>query len=133
MIPARFSGGGMKDWLEKIRKMKGSVWIAALLLCAVSAFLLSSYSPAAPDMTEEERRVSATLSKIAGAGQTRISIFYVSAASAFGGARQTPAGALIVSQGAGDAVVRLRLLRAAEALLGLESGAVEVFPMEEAQ
>ena len=123
----------MKNWLEKIKDWKWSVWALALLLCA-GAYLLSTLplaSPAAP-MTEEEKRLSATLSRIAGAGEVRLSIYYAQTASAFGGSGQkTPVGAVIVARGAGDVAVRLNLLRAAETLLGLSASQVEVFPMEE--
>ena len=37
-------------------------------------------------MTEEEKRISSALSQIAGAGETRISIYYAAPASAFGAA-----------------------------------------------
>ena len=41
-------------------------------------------------------------------------------------------GAVIVAAGAGDVGVRLNLLQAAQALLGLPAGAIAVFPMEAA-
>ena len=82
-------------------------------------------------MTEEEQRVSATLSKIAGAGDVRVSIYYAQEASAFGGGSRAPVGAVIVAEGAGDITVRLNLLRAAETLLGLDANQVDVFLMED--
>ena len=121
----------MKEWLEKIKTVKAWPWLMILLLCAV-AFLLLPLLPAAQDgMTEEERRVSATLSQISGAGETRISIYYAASASAFGASAAQPLGAVIVSRGAEDVAVRLNLMRAAEALLGLNQSQIEVFPMEE--
>ena len=50
--------------------------------------------------------------------------------SSFGSGSRQPAGAVIVAQGAGSVAVRLELLRAAEALLGLSAQEVEVFAME---
>jgi len=123
----------MKNWLEKIRAVKGGGWLAVVVCCALAALFLplnSQSDPAA--MTEEEQRLSATLSRIAGAGETRISLFYAQPASAFGSAGREMVGAVIVSQGAGDVKVRLDLMRAAEALLGLDARQVEVFPMEDA-
>ncbi len=124
----------MKDWLERIKGWKGKAWALLLIACA-AAYLLSAlplFSPAPSPMTEEERRLSATLSRIAGAGEVRLAIYYAQAASAFGGSGQKmPVGAVIVARGAGDVAVRLNLLRAAETLLGLSASQVEVFPMEE--
>ena len=125
----------MKNWLEKIRSARMGPWMLLAAVCA-AAYLLFTAQPlagnAAVTMTEEEQRLSATLSSIAGAGEIRVSIYYAQAASAFGGTgTRTPIGAVIVAQGAGDVAVRLNLLRAAETLLGLSASQVEVFPMEE--
>ena len=122
----------MKKWLGALKTGKGGVWLAMLLLCAAAALLLPGRNGAVYGMTEEEQRYSATLSRIAGAGEVRISIAYAQAASAFGGGSRAPIGAIIVAQGAGSISVRLNLLRAAEALLGLKAGEVEVFVMEDA-
>ena len=122
----------MKRWLEWVRGTKNGLWLLALAVCA-AAFLLLPVQRAGPaGMTEEEQRISATLSQIAGAGQVRISISYAQAASAFGSGKTEPVGAVIVAQGAGSVEVRLNLARAAEALLGLSAQEVEVFRMEEA-
>ena len=125
----------MKNWLEKIKSARAGPWVLLAAVCA-AAFLLFSVNPLAKSpavtMTEEEQRLSATLSSIAGAGEIRVSIYYAQAASPFGGTgARTPIGAVIVAQGAGDVAVRLNLLRAAETLLGLSASQVEVFPMEE--
>ena len=120
----------MKKWLGTLKTGKGGLWLALVLLCAAAAMLLPGNRAAAPGMTEEEQRFSATLSRIAGAGEVRISIAYAQAASSFGGGSRTPTGAVIVAEGAGSVSVRLNLLRAAEALLGLNAGEVEVFVME---
>ena len=83
-------------------------------------------------MTAEEARISQTLSRIAGAGETRVAVYYAQEASAFGsGGGRTPVGAVVVARGAEDIVTRLELRRAAETLLGLSPGQVEVFAMEE--
>ena len=121
----------MKLWLDKLKTMKTAPWLLALLCCAVALMLFPAGKTSPAGMTEEEQRVSATLSKIAGAGETRVSIYYAQEASAFGGGSRTPVGAVIVAQGAGDVAVRLNLLRAAETLLGLNANQVDVFLMEE--
>lgn len=120
----------MRKWLEKIRGMKAGTWALAALLCAAAWALTTLPGRSAAGMTEEEKRISATLSRIAGAGETRVAVFYAQASSAFGGGSREPVGAVIVAAGAGDVGVRLNLIRAAETLLGLSAGQVEVFPME---
>ncbi len=120
----------MKKWLETVKSMKGGVWLLLIAVCAAALLLMPGSSTGKTGMTEEEQRYSATLSRIAGAGEVRISIAYAQTASSFGSASRQPAGAVIVAQGAGSVAVRLELLRAAEALLGLSAQEVEVFAME---
>ena len=122
----------MKRWLERIRGTRAAPCVIVALVCAAAWLLWPQAQQGGSGMTEEERRISATLSRIAGAGETRVSVFYAQAASAFGGGKGTPVGAVIVARGAGNVAVRLDLIRAAETLLGLGAGAVEVFPMEDA-
>lgn len=122
----------MRKWLERIKELKGAPWVLVALACALAWALMALPGPGNSGMTEEEQRVSATLSRIAGAGDTRVSIFYVQEASAFGAGGRAPVGAVIVARGVGNVAVRLNLIRAAEALLGLTDGQVEVFPMEDA-
>ena len=121
----------MKSWLDRLKTMKNWPWLLALLCCAAALLLFPPGGAVKAGMTEEEQRVSATLSRIAGAGEVRVSIYYAQEASAFGGGNRSPVGAVIVAQGAGDIAVRLNLLRAAETLLGLDANQVDVFLMEE--
>lgn len=121
----------MKELLEKVRGLRAGTWLTLLLLLAAAGLLLPAFRETEPAMTEEEQRISATLSRIAGAGRTRLSIAYAEAESAFSSSPRTPVGAVIVAEGAGDIAVRLNLIRAAQALLGLPPGAVEVFVSEE--
>ena len=121
----------MKKWLEAVKGMKGGVWLLLIGACAL-ALLVPGSSSGKTGMTEEEQRYSATLSRIAGAGEVRISIAYAQAASSFGSGSRQPIGAVIVARGARDVEVRLRLAQAAETLLGLTPNQVEVFPMEDA-
>ena len=119
----------MKKWLDAVKGMKGGVWLLLIAACAL-ALVLPGSSRSKTGMTEEEQRYSATLSRIAGAGEVHISIAYAQAASSFGSGSRQPIGAVIVARGAGNVAVRLELLRAAEALLGLTAQEVEVFAME---
>lgn len=120
----------MKEWLAKIRGSKNAP-LLLLALCLGAALLLSAGTEETGlSMTEEERRFSAALSAIQGAGKTKIAISYAPAESAFSASSSRPVGAIIISEGAGDIAVRLQLLRAAETLLQLPAEQVEIFPME---
>ena len=122
----------MKSLLDKWKAWKGNKWALLLIACAAACLLWpGSGGGRGMGMTEEEQRVSATLARIAGAGETRVAIYYAKTASSFGGEKQTPVGAVIVARGAGNVAVRLQLQRAAETLLGLGPNAVEVFSMED--
>ena len=123
----------MKEWFNRIKDSKNGVWLLLLLLLGAT-LLLAPFSENDPlPMTEEEQRISAVLSAIAGAGESRISIYYAQTESAFGSAQKTPLGAVIVSRGADDIAVRLQLQRAAQALLQLPAASIEIFPMEETE
>ena len=121
----------MKGFLEKIRGVKAGAWLSLLLMLAAVGLLWPSAPSREIGMTEEEQRISATLSRIAGAGNTRISISWREAESAFSATPRTAVGAVIVAEGAGDIAVRLDLIRAAQALLHLPAGDIEVFVLEE--
>lgn len=112
---------------KKLRETKGAMLSLALALCAAACLLLSLFPGGDAGMTAEEARLSRTLSAISGAGKTRISVYYASE----NGQKGAPCGAVIVAAGAGDVEVRLNLLRAAQTLLRLPAGAVEVFEAEE--
>ena len=121
----------MKEKWERLMGMKGTSFAALLLCCLLALVLVPGASREISGMTEEEERMAATLSKIAGAGEVRVSIYYEEIGSGFGQQPKNPAGVVIVARGAEDIQVRLRLFRAAETLLGLPPARVEVFSMEE--
>lgn len=114
----------------KPRQIKPLPILFLLMVLGAALCLLVPASQESSVMTAEEARISRTLSRIAGAGETTLSIYYSQASAAFGTATQTPAGAVIVSAGAGSLEVRLRLLQAAQSLLGLDAGRISVFPLE---
>ena len=116
----------MKKYLEQLKNGHMLPLLVILLLVLGGLMLLPGNSSSAA-MTGEEMRISRTLSSIQGAGETSITLYY--AASSYGS--EQPVGAVIVSQGAADMAVRLRLIQAAQTLLGLESDAVAVFEREE--
>ena len=118
--------------LDKFKHIKSGALLAVLAAaCLVGSFLLPSPSQSA--MTDEEKRVSAILSAIAGAGDTRVSIYYQGESGAWTAASRRAVGAVIVSEGARDVKVKIDLMTAAKALLGLPLDAIEVFLMEEAR
>ncbi len=120
----------VKKWLGWLKTARGGPWLLALCCCAAALLLLPLGSQSSA-MTQEEKRISDTLSHIAGAGSIRVSIYYAQETAAFGSGGKTPVGAGIVAQGAGDIGVRLNLMRAAQTLLGLDASQVDVFLMED--
>lgn len=110
--------------------LKEKWWLAALLVCLCALAFL----PSAQDgMTQEERRISQALSKVAGAGTVQVTVYYNETASAFGAGEKNCVGAVAVCQGAGDIAVQMNIARALETLLGLEAKDVVVLKMEEEQ
>lgn len=102
-----------------------------LLPLAAALCLLLAGRGADAGMTGEEKRIAATLSRVQGAGKTRVTLYYAEEGGAFTGGGKQATGALVVAAGARDAGVRLRLTQAVETLLGLSSGSVLVLEMED--
>ena len=108
-------------------KGKTGLWLAAALAFAACCLLLSSNGT--QTASQEERRMAEVLSTIAGAGEVEI-VLYRNQQNVFEDGGMVT-GAVVVAQGADDAGVRLRLIRAVRTLLGLPENAVDVFAMEE--
>lgn len=123
----------MKKLLAKLQTDKGLPLLLVVLAVAAGLLFLLPSSSEPDGMTAEEIRISRILSDIQGAGETRISIHYSEKNASFGSTASAPAGAVIVSRGAGNMAVRLRLTEAARALLSLNDENIAVFPMEEAE
>ncbi len=116
--------------LEQLKNVKSGALLAVLAAaCLLGTLLLPSASENV--MTDEEKRVSAVLSAIAGAGDTRVSIYYEGESGAWSGGAKRAVGAVIVSEGARDVKVKIDLMSAAKALLGLPLDAIEVYLMEQ--
>lgn len=88
--------------------------LAAALLCVALCLGLGRGGGA----DTEEARISRVLSAMTGAGTVEVAISYQNAA---------PCGAVVVADGAGNVGVRLRLMDAVEALLGLDGSRVAVY------
>lgn len=118
-MAGRFSLGG-RAWLIIAIPLT-----AALIMLAVSQ---TGANSADSGMTDVEARLSATLSKIEGAGDVRAMVLMDETAGAFGEKSvQKFGGVIIVASGAYDLGVRLRLQQAAMTLFSLEADRVEVF------
>lgn len=123
-----------KALIQRLKAIKPAHWLILFIFTCVAASLLLNTAPES-GLSGDEKRLSAILSAIEGAGKTEAMLYYRQTEDAQGvfasGAKNpAPVGAIIVSEGAGDIAVRLNLIRAARTLLGLPEGAVEVFIME---
>lgn len=92
--------------------------IVFLILVALLAFVTTTDKGSASVHTEEERRLSATLSKIKGAGEVECMI-------TSDGEKIT--GVVIVATGGDDVAVKNELVRAACYALNVANSRVEVF------
>ena len=118
-MAGRFSLGG-RAWLIIAIPLT-----AALIMLAVSR---TGANSADSGMTDVEARLSATLSKIEGAGDVRAMVLMDETAGTFGEKSVQKVGSvIIVASGAYDLGVRLRLQQAAMTLFSLEADRVEVF------
>lgn len=124
--------------MEKLREMwgklraDGGLWLLIALAVGICLLLPRESAQDAAQASGEEARLAAVLSRMAGAGEVEVVVRWAETADPLGQTGQrTPLGAVVVAQGAEDIGVRLQLIRAVTALLDLDSGAVEVFAMEQ--
>ena len=113
--------------------MKGSwskLWIFAAAALLLALMLMET--DGGGTASQQEQRIAEVLSAMAGAGRVEVALFYAKQETGtFAATGDTPTGALVVAEGAGDMAVRLNLIRAVRTLLGLSENAVDVFVMEE--
>ena len=107
----------MKRVFEILHGARKIEWLLLLLMALVLLLVLCG------DGTEQngsdlEKRLRETLEKIEGAGKVEVLI-------ALDG-EGLPEGVLVVTEGAGDIAVNIRLQQAVHALLGLEVSRIEV-------
>ncbi len=114
---------------ERLKNLLQDKKLLVLLIAFLCALILW---PQDAQMTQEEKRIAATLSQIAGAGRVQVTLYFSESSTAFSGGKSC-VGALAVSEGAGDIAVRLRLQEALQTLLGLKAKDVVVLKMEESQ
>ena len=110
----------LSDAVKGARKLE--IFVGIALAAAVGLILLANSSDGGGGETGLERRMERTLSYIAGAGD--VSVFINEAEDG------SITGVLVVAEGAGDMGVRLRLMSAVEAALGVEAARIEITEME---
>lgn len=108
------------------KKWSREAWLAVGIMACAALCLLLGLGEQQSAHTQEEIRLARVLSAMEGAGTVETAIFYTAGEED----SAVPCGAVIVAQGADDVAVRLRLIRAACTLLGLEDKQVEVFQRE---
>ncbi len=127
---------------KKIRfpgPLRPADWLLiALAVLAACVLLLSrgQDSPGRSDgtSTQLEARLERVLGSVEGAGRVRVMVCEEpeQAASAFAPAREAAvSGVLVVAEGADDLSVSFALVRAVQALLGVDADRIEVVKMQE--
>jgi len=121
----------MTGWLARLKGARGIEWIALIAGLAVAVLLMARPSGDAGGGNDLESRLSRALSSVAGAGRVQVVINQEEAVTAFGqSAPPRVLGVLVVAEGADDLKVALELVRAVQALTGVERSAVEVMKMK---
>lgn len=140
-----------KKWKElraKIRTIKNIEIIVGIVIICMVVLIYSSVTSKSSsglktpgtqsesqEATDLEKRLSAILSKIDGAGQVSVMVTYQtdSVASASSEAEEGAQikGVVIVADGAEDVRVRMDLIKAARTLLNVDADAIQVFDRNE--
>lgn len=124
----------LKSLFGKLQSVRYIEWVGVLVALGV-LFVLSSNTLGAGggESSELERRLERVLGEIEGAGKVRVMVATEQAQPAFlsqeGVSSPRATGAVIVAEGAADVRVKLELIRAVSALLGIPEQSVEVFGM----
>ena len=113
--------GAWRGLREKLRGARGLEWLLLLIAACVAALVLTrGGSDAGAQPTELEARLERVLSAVEGAGEVRAMVAEEDGAVT---------GVVIVATGAEDVGVRLSLMQAARALLGVDMERIEVIQM----
>lgn len=110
----------MKKFLDEIKMAKKLEWF---LLLAAAMLLFVSFGgdkPSSTLRTETEQRLISILSRIDGAGKTDVMISNVDGKT----------NVLVVSEGANDMNVQLRILQAVSVMCNSELSDIEIIPFE---
>lgn len=121
---------------EKLKGVKSLPLILALVFVSLLLYFVSS--PVNAGETADEQRLAKTLSMIEGAGEVSVYIPESDAAqSAFSYSdtkeddAANPKGVIIIASGADDPMVRIKLISAAAAALGINENNVKVYRGED--
>ena len=114
--------GAWHSLREKLRGARGLEWLLLLVAVCVAALALTRAGggDGAAQPTELETRLERVLSAVEGAGEVRAMVAEEDGAVT---------GVVIVATGAEDVGVRLSLMQAARALLGVDMERIEVIQM----
>ena len=115
----------LKGAWKKLCAAKSGPWLVAAALAMTFLSLTWEDGSEWDAASRQEARMGQVLSKISGAGQVEVALYYAREDA------QAPEGAVIVAQGSRDIGVRLHLTRAAATLLGLDEDRICVFLMDE--
>lgn len=114
--------GAWRGLREKLRGARGLEWLLLLVAVCVATLALTRAGggSGAAQPTELEARLERVLSAVEGAGEVRAMVAEENGAVT---------GVVIVATGAEDVGVRLSLMQAARALLGVDMERIEVIQM----
>lgn len=109
-------------------RLRAALTPQAALLLAAAMLLIALAAPDQKGETALEKRTAKALSSMEGAGSVSVVIMTQESRSSWGTqmGEQTPCGAIAVAQGADDPLVRMEIMQALCALLGLPASSVSV-------
>ena len=129
----------MGNVVPKVRAA-GTVQLIVLLLAALIVIMaFSGDSKGRSGTTDLEVRIGSTLSEMEGVGKVRVVIrtrmqsVQSNSFSSQNHGEEVPCGVIAVAEKANDPVVRMKLIHALCALLGLDAAEVEVVSMKGAR
>ncbi len=111
------------DFIKRVKGVKNVKIIAAIFIIAIALIIYSTVASSKASeknvstMTDDEKRLSAILSSVDGAGEVETMITC---------ADGQIVGVLIIADGAKDPLVRIRLLKAGSSALGVDEDVVSV-------
>ncbi len=122
----------MGNFWAALKGAKRMEWIILLAVAAVLVLFFANRSAPEGQQTALEARMEAVLSAVRGAGRVRVLVSAGEGDSqAFSQQEpQSVRGVVIVADGADDIRVALELSGAAQALLGVDAGKIQVLKME---
>ena len=109
----------MSDWKERIKKLGSYKYPLVILLIGVILLLVPSKKEETKISNSAEKALEEVLAVSSGVGRVRVLV--------------SENGAVVVCDGAGNAAVRLDILRAISSYTGLGSGRITILKMSNQQ